>query len=81
MTGHADVSCRACIADSSSRTDSVGSLLGSDADSKRLCAFLSAVFKAEPLDEVVENRSSGVSVPLEHFEHWQSKKYRFDNSF
>lgn len=69
------------MADSSLRTDSAGSLLGPDADSKRLCAFLSAVFKTEPLDDVVKNRSSGVSVLLEHFEHWQSKKYRFDSSF
>lgn len=61
------------MADSSLRMASVGSQSGAEADSMKVCAFVSADAKAALPCVVVTNLSSGVSVPLKHFEHWQLK--------
>lgn len=72
VIGHDDL-CRTCIADSSLRTASTGSISGADASSTRSFAFFPVVSRVELSCGVPGNASSRVSGPLEHFEHRQSK--------
>lgn len=61
------------MADSSLRTAFVGPQLGAEADSMKARAFVSVDANTVLACVVVKNLSSGVSIPLKHLEHRQSK--------